>query len=200
METSFGVIMLALVGGKPKVLPLRDVLGHYIDYRKEVIIRRTRYELARAEARAHILEGLKIALDNLDKVIKTIRESKDTDTARIRLIESFKLSRIQAQAILDMRLQQLTGLERKKIEDEYEDLLKTIARLKGILGDPKKVIGIIQTELAELKEKYGDERRTKITAAAQELDIEDLVVEEDVAVTISHAGYIKRLPGTAYRA
>jgi len=199
METSFGVIMLALVGGRPKVLPVRDVLHHYIEYRKEIVIRRTRFELARAEARAHILEGLKIALDHLDKVIKTIRESKDTDTARIRLMENFKLTRIQAQAILDMRLQQLTGLERKKIEDEYEDLIKTIARLKGILGDPKKILGIIQTELKELKEKYGDERRTKITAAAQEMEIEDLVVEEDVAVTISHAGYIKRLPVTAYR-
>jgi DNA gyrase subunit A len=200
METSFGVIMLALVGGKPKVLPVRDVLMHYVEYRKEIVVRRTRFELARAEARAHILEGLKIALDHLDKVIKTIRESKDTDTARIRLMENFKLSRIQAQAILDMRLQQLTGLERKKIEDEYEELLKTIARLKGILGDPRKVLAIIQTELNELKEKYGDERRTKITAAAQEMAIEDLVAEEDVVVTISHAGYIKRLPATAYRA
>src|SRR5882762_7062002 len=199
LETSFGVIMLALVGGKPKVLPMREVLHHYIAYRKEIVVRRTRYELARAEARAHILEGLKIALDHLDKVIKTIRESKDADTARIRLMENFKLSRIQAQAILDMRLQQLTGLERKKIEDEYEELIKTIARLKGILGDPKKVLGIIQTELKELKEKYGDERRTKITAAAEEMAIEDLVAHEEVAVTFSHAGYVKRLPVTAYR-
>src|SRR5262249_42294223 len=200
LETSFGVIMLALVGGKPKVLPVREVLHHYIEYRKVVVVRRTRYELARAEARAHILEGVKIALDHLDKVIKTIRESKDTDTARMKLMENFKLSRIQAQAILDMRLQQLTGLERKKIEDEYEELLKTIARLKGILADSRKVLGIIEEELRELKEKYGDERRTKITAAAQELEIEDLVVEEDVVVSISHAGYIKRLPVTAYRA
>ena len=200
LETSFGVIMLALVDGKPKVLPMRDILRHYIDYRRNVVMRRTRYELARAEARAHILEGLKIALDHLDQIIKTIRESKDTDTARQRLMENFKLSRIQAQAILDMRLQQLTGLERKKIEDEYEELLKTIARLKGILADPRKVLDIIETELKELKEKFGDERRTKITGAAQELDIEDLVVEEDVVVTISHAGYVKRLPVTAYRA
>ncbi|HVO32674.1 MAG TPA: DNA gyrase subunit A [Elusimicrobiota bacterium] len=200
LETSFGVIMLALVGGKPKVLPMRDVLHHYIEHRKEVVVRRTRYELARAEARAHILEGLKIALDNLDKVIKTIRESKDTDTARLRLMENFQLSRIQAQAILDMRLQQLTGLERKKIEDEYEELLKTIARLKGILADPRKVLSIIQEELKELKEKYGDDRRTKITSAAQEFDIEDLVVDEDVVVSFSHAGYVKRLPVTAYRA
>src|SRR5882672_10200634 len=199
LETSFGVIMLALVAGKPKVLSMREMIHWYIEHRKDVVVRRTKYELARAEARAHILEGLKIALDHLDKIIKTIRESKDTDTARARLMESFKLSRIQAQAILDMRLQQLTGLERKKIDDEYEELIKTIARLKGILGDPKKVLGIIQTELKELKEKYGDERRTKITAAAQEFEIEDLVTEEDVVVTISHAGYIKRLPVTSYR-
>jgi DNA gyrase subunit A len=200
LETSFGVIMLALVGGKPKVLPVKEVLHHYVEHRREVVVRRTKYELARAEARAHILEGLKIALDHLDQIIKTIRESKDTDTARTRLMENFKLSRIQAQAILDMRLQQLTGLERKKIEDEYEELLKTIARLKGILADARKVLTIIQTELAELKEKYGDERRTKVTSAAQEFEIEDLVVEEDVVVTISHAGYVKRIPATAYSA
>jgi DNA gyrase subunit A len=199
MQTSFGVIMLALVNGKPKVIPMRDMLKYYIEHRREVVIRRTRYELAKAEARAHILEGLKIALDHLDKIIKTIRESKDTDTARVRLIENFHLSRIQAQAILDMRLQQLTGLERKKIEDEYEELLKTIALLKGILADPKKVLSIIREELKELKDKYGDDRRTKITAAAEELAIEDLIAEEDVVVTFSHAGYVKRLPVTSYR-
>jgi len=199
LETSFGVIMLALVNGKPKVLSMREMLHWYVEHRKEVVVRRTKFELARAEARAHILEGLKIALDNLDKVIKTIRESKDTDTARQRLMENFALSRIQAQAILDMRLQQLTGLERKKIEEEYEELLKTIARLKGVLADSRKVLGIIQEELTEIKEKYGDGRRTKITAAAEEMEIEDLVVNEDVAVTFSHAGYVKRLPVTAYR-
>jgi len=199
LETSFGVIMLALVNGRPKVLSMREMLHWYVEHRKEVVVRRTKFELARAEARAHILEGLKIALDNLDKIIKTIRESKDTDTARQRLMENFALSRIQAQAILDMRLQQLTGLERKKIEDEYEELLKTIARLKGILADSRKVLGIIQEELKEVKEKYGDERRTKITAAAEEMAIEDLVVNEDVVVTFSHAGYVKRLPVTAYR-
>lgn len=200
LESTFGVIMLALVNGRPKVLSMREMLHHYVEHRKDVVVRRTKYELARAEARAHILEGLKIALDHLDKVIKTIRESKDTDTARLRLIENFSLSRIQAQAILDMRLQQLTGLERKKIEDEYEELLKTIARLKGILADARKVLGIIQTELKELKEKYGDARRTKITGAAEELAIEDLIANEDVVVTFSHAGYVKRLPVTAYRA
>jgi DNA gyrase subunit A len=199
LETSFGVIMLALVNGRPKVLPMREMLHGYLEHRKEVVVRRTKYELAKAEARAHILEGLKIALDHLDKIIKTIRESKDTDTARVRLMETFNLSRIQAQAILDMRLQQLTGLERKKIEDEYEELLKTIARLKSILGDPKMVLAIIKDELLEIKEKYGDERRTKITAAAEEMAIEDLVVNEDVVVTFSHAGYVKRLPVTAYR-
>jgi len=199
LQTSFGVIMLALVNGKPKVLPMREMLHWYVEHRKEVVVRRTKFELARAEARAHILEGLKIALDNLDKVIKTIRESKDTDTARVRLMENFKLSRIQAQAILDMRLQQLTGLERKKIEDEYEELIKTIARLKGILADSRKVLGIIQEELKEIKEKYGDDRRTKITAAAEEMEIEDLVAHEEVVVTFSHAGYVKRLPVTAYR-
>jgi DNA gyrase subunit A len=199
LQTSFGVIMLAIVDGKPKVIPMRDMLKYYVEHRREVVIRRTRFELAKAEARAHILEGLKIALDHLDKIIKTIRESKDTDTARVRLMENFNLSRIQSQAILDMRLQQLTGLERKKIEDEYEDLLKTIARLKGILGDPRKVLDIIKTELAELREKYGDERRTKITGAAEEMAIEDLVAEQDVVVTFSHAGYVKRLPVTAYR-
>jgi DNA gyrase subunit A len=198
LETSFGVIMLALVAGKPKVLSMREMIHWYVEHRKDVVVRRTKYELARAEARAHILEGLKIALDHLDKIIKTIRESKDTDTARVRLMENFELSRIQAQAILDMRLQQLTGLERKKIEDEYEELLKTIARLKGILADARKVLGIVQQELAELKEKYGDERRTKITAAAEEMAIEDLVAHEEVAVTFSHAGYVKRLPVTAY--
>ncbi len=199
LETSFGVIMLALVGGKPRVLSMREMLHGYVEHRKEVVVRRTKFELARAEARAHILEGLKIALDNLDRIIKTIRESKDTDTARQRLMENFKLSRIQAQAILDMRLQQLTGLERKKIEEEYAELIKTIALLKGILADSRKVLGIIQEELKEIKEKYGDERRTKITAAAEEMEIEDLVAHEEVVVTFSHAGYVKRLPVTAYR-
>ena len=198
LQTSFGVIMLALVNGKPKVLPVKEVLRHYVEYRREIVVRRTRFELARAEARAHILEGLKIALDHLDKIIKTIRESKDTETARLHLMENFKLSKIQAQAILEIRLQQLTGLERKKIEDEYAELIKTIARLKGILSDPRKVLTIVQEELNALKEKYGDERRTKIAAAAQEMEIEDLIAHEDVVVTFSHAGYVKRLPVSAY--
>ncbi|MHB9155920.1 MAG: DNA gyrase subunit A [Endomicrobiales bacterium] len=200
METSFGVIMLALVNNRPKVLNIKEILHHYIEHRKIIIVRRTKFELAKAEARAHILEGLRIALDHLDAIIKTIKESKDVDIARTNLMERFKLSKIQAQAILDMKLQQLTGLERKKIEDEYLEVIKTIERLKSILSDPRKVLAIIKQELAEVKEKYGDERRTRIAAAAQELDIEDLIQEEEVAVTLSHAGYIKRLPVTTYRA
>jgi len=199
MEISFGVIMLAIVNGRPKVLPVKEIFHHYVEYRKDVIVRRTRFELKKAEDRAHILEGLKIALENMTKIVKIIRESKDVDIARNALIEEFGLSRIQAQAILDMRLHQLTGLERKKIEDEYLELIKTIARLKGILGDPKKVLAIIQQDLKDLKEKYGNERRTKITAQTGEFEIEDLIAEEDVVVTFSHAGYVKRIPVNTYR-
>jgi len=199
MEISFGVIMLAIVDGKPKILNIKQLLENYIEHRRVVVVRRTRFELKKAEARAHILEGLKIALDHLDAVIKTIKESKDVDTARDRLMEKFKLTRIQAQAILDMKLQQLTNLERKKIDDEYLDLIKLIEKLKSILADPKKVLGVIKSELEELKEKYGDERRTKIVAQTVELDEEDLIPHEEVAVTISHAGYIKRIPISTYR-
>src|SRR3989339_966498 len=199
MESSFGVIMLSLVGNRPRVLNIKEMLVHYVEHRKIIVVRRTKFELAKAEARAHILEGLKIALDNLNRIVKLIRESKDTDIARTRLIEEFELSKIQAQAILDMKLSQLTGLERKKIDDEYLELIKTIEKLKSILDDPKKVLTIIKTELAELKEKYGDERRTKITANAVDLDMDDLITEEDVVVTISHAGYIKRMPTTTYK-
>jgi DNA gyrase subunit A len=201
MENSFGVIMLALVKNRPKVMNIKEMLYHFIEHRKEVVVRRTKFELAKAEARAHILEGLKIALDNLDAVIKTIKESKDTDTARINLMTKFKLSKLQAQAILDMKLQSLTGLERNKIEEEYLALIKLIEKLKGILADSRKVLEIIKAELLEVKEKYGDERRTKILAqAAEDFAIEDLIQEEDVVVTLSHAGYIKRLPATTYRA
>ena len=199
MQSSFGVIMLALVGNKPRVLNIKEMLSLFIEHRKEVVIRRTRFELAKAEARAHILEGLKIALDNLDAIVKTIKESKDTDAARLNLMNKFKLSKIQSQAILDMKLQQLTGLERKKIEDEYLELIKTIEKLKSILASPKEILSIIKDETLEMKEKYGDSRRTKITAEAEEMDIEDLIQEEDVAVTLSHAGYIKRIPITTYR-
>ncbi|MBN1823871.1 MAG: DNA gyrase subunit A [Endomicrobiales bacterium] len=201
METSFGVIMLALVNNKPKVLNLKEMLHYFVEHRKEIVVRRTKFELAKAEQRAHILEGLKIALDNLDAVIKTIKESKDVDIARTKLIEKFKLSKLQAQAILDMRLQQLTGLERNKIESEYLDTIKLIEKLKSILADPRKVLNIIKEEMLQIKEKYGDERRTKILAqAAEEFEVEDLIQEEDVVVTLSHAGYIKRLPVTTYKA
>ena len=199
MEISFGVIMLAIVNGRPKVLPMKDIFHHYVEYRKSVIVRRTRFELKKAEDRAHILEGLKIALENMTKIVKIIRESKDVDIARAALMEEFGLSRIQSQAILDMRLHQLTGLERKKIEDEYLELIKLISRLKGILGDPKKVLAIIIEDLKELKEKYGDERRSKITAQTGEFEIEDLIDEEDVVVTLSHSGYVKRMPLDTYR-
>lgn len=200
LEVSFGVIMLALVNNRPKILNMKEMLESYLDFRREVVRRRTAFELAKAEARAHILEGLKIALDHLDSVIKTIRESKDTETARVNLMTRFKLTKVQAQAILDMKLQQLTGLERKKIEEEYLEIIKTIERLKLILSDPKRILKIIEEELLALKEKYGDERRTKIQAKETELDIEDLVADEDVVVTISYAGYIKRLPVDTYRA
>ncbi|OGS20975.1 MAG: DNA gyrase subunit A [Elusimicrobia bacterium RIFOXYA2_FULL_39_19] len=199
LETSFGVIMLSLVGGQPKILPMKEMLRCYLEHRREIILRRTRFDLAKAEARAHILEGLRIAIDNLNKIIKIIRESKDVDIAREALMDEFKLSKIQAQAILDMRLHQLTGLERKKLEDEYLELIKMIEKFKSILADPKKVTAIIQTELKEIKETYGDERRTKIQSKVVEMEIEDLVQEEDVVVTLSHAGYVKRMPVSTYR-
>jgi DNA gyrase subunit A len=200
LETSFGVIMLALANGKPKVLSFRDALFYYLQHRQEVVVRRTRYELAKAEARAHILEGLRIAIDHLDEVIKIIRSSKDTANARTRLMERFSFSQIQAQAILDMRLHQLTSIERDALENEYKELIKTIARLKGILADPKKVMAIIKEELTAIRDKYGDKRRTQIQASFEEFDVEDLIDDEDVVVTISHSGYVKRLPVDTYRA
>lgn len=200
MELSFGVIMLALVNNKPRVLNIKEVIVEFIEHRRIVIVRRTKFELAKAEARAHILEGLRIALDHLDAVIKTIKESPDTDTARTRLMERFKLSKLQSQAILDMKLQQLTGLERTKIENEYRDLTALIAKLRGILADDSKVLAIVRAELMEVRENYGDSRKTKILAqAAEDFADEDLIHEEDVVVTLSHAGYIKRIPATTYR-
>lgn len=200
LETSYGVIMLALAGGKPKVLSLRDMLDHYIGHRQEIIVRRTRYELAKAEARAHILEGLRIAIDHLDEVIKIIRGSKDAATARAKLMDKFNFTQVQAQAILDMRLHQLTNLEREALEQEYKELIKTIARLKGILADTKKVLAIVKEELGALKERYGDGRRTQIQSSFEEFDVEDLVADEEAVVTISHSGYMKRLPADTYRA
>ena len=199
MQTSFGVIMLALVNNKPKVLNIKEMLYHFVEHRKIIVVRRTKFELKKAEARAHILEGLKIAIDNLDAVVKTIRQSPDTDTARINLMERFRLSKLQAQAILDMKLQQLTGLERKKIDEEYIEVIKNIERLKSILEDPRKVLGIIKDELLQLKAKYGDKRRTHLTADAEDFNIEDLIQEEEVVVTVSNAGYIKRIPVNTYR-
>lgn len=199
MQETFGVIMLALVNGIPRVLRLNEMMKYYIDHRHEVIIRRTRYDLAEAEKRAHILEGLKICLDNLDEVISTIRKSPDTETARERLMEKFKLSEIQAKAVLDMRLQRLTGLERQKIEEEYRELLKTIARLNEILANEKLQMQIIKDELKQIKKTYGDERRTQIVYDTQEFSIEDMIAEEDVVITITHDGFIKRYPVSGYR-
>jgi DNA gyrase subunit A len=199
MQTTFGIIMLALANGQPKVLKLREMLDGFIQHRHEVVTRRAKFDLKKAEERAHILEGLKIALDNIDAIIKLIKSSKDVDTARQGLMKNFKLSQIQAQAILDMRLQRLTGLERKKIEEEYLELIKEIARLKGILESKAKRMAIIKDELLELKKKYADERRTEIREAEEEFTIEDLIAEEDMVITITHSGYIKRLSVSAYR-
>jgi DNA gyrase subunit A len=199
LRTSFGVIMLALVDGQPKVLNLKGLLHFFILHRKEIIVRRAKFELDKAERRAHILEGYKVALDNLDKVIKLIRNSKNTDEAREGLMKVFKLTEIQATAILELRLQQLTNLERKKIDEEYLEVIKTIERLKSLLASDRKVLALIKEELLALKEQFGDARRTEIIAKAQDLSVEDLIAEEDVVVTLSHGGYIKRLPVSTYR-
>ena len=200
LQNSFGVIMLALVDGVPKVLNLHQVLNHFIDFRVDVVTRRTRYELAQAEKRAHILEGLKIAIENIDEVVRIIKKSANVDAAKESLKKKFKLSEEQAQAILDMTLKRLTSLETKKIEEEYEELIKLIAKLKGILESKRRLMAVIREEIAELKKKYGDERRTEIHAATEEkFSIEDLIAEEDMVITISHAGYIKRLSVSAYK-
>jgi DNA gyrase subunit A len=199
MQTTFGVIMLALVHGAPKVLTLREMMQHFIIHRMDVLIKRTQYELDAAERRAHILEGYIIALDNIDAVIETIKKSRDVETAKNNLMKRFKLSEIQAKAILDMRLQRLTGLERKKIEDEYKELIKLIEKLKGILSSEEKRYLIIKEELITVREKYGDERRTEIVYNFEEFSLEDTIAEEDVVVTISHNGFIKRFPVSGYR-
>ena len=197
MQDTFGIIMLALVDGEPKILTLRQCLDYYINHRKDVILRRTKFELDKALARAHILEGLKIALDNIDEVINIIRNSYDD--AKERLIKRFGLSDIQAQAILDMRLKTLSGLQREKIEEEYNELMKLIAHLREILGSETLVFQIIKEELLEIKEKYGDERLTKIVAAEGEFNDEDLIKEEQMVVALTHFGYIKRMPIDTYR-
>ena len=192
MQDSFGIIMLALVKNQPMVLNLKQILEYYIEHQKEIITRRTRYELGKAKERAHILEGLKIALDHLDEVIKTIRASANAEIARAALVEKFALSERQAQAILDMRLQRLTGLERKKIDDEYVDVLETIDWLNSVLADEYKVFNIIKEDLLEVKKRFGDARRTQLTIDTSNIEIADLIAEEDIIITISHQGYIKR--------
>ncbi len=199
MQSTFGVIMLVVVNGEPRILDLKSMIHYYIEYQEEVVVRRTKFDLNKAEERAHILEGLKIALDNLDAVISLIRASRTPDIAREGLMKNFNLSQKQAQAILDMRLQRLTGLERKKVEDELRDVVKLIEKLKSILADERKVLRIIKDELLEIKEEFADDRRTKITVGSSEFDVEDLIAEEDIAVTLTHQGYIKRLPLNTYR-
>ncbi|MBE0570569.1 MAG: DNA gyrase subunit A [Ignavibacteriaceae bacterium] len=199
MQTTFGVIMLALVHGVPKVLNLKEMLEHFLNHRMDVLIRRTKFELDAAEKRAHILEGYIIALDNIDAVIQTIKKSKDVETARQNLMKKFKLSEIQAKAILDMRLQRLTGLERQKIEDEYKETIKLIERLKGILKSEEQRRIIITNELLDLKKKYADDRRTEIVYDYEDFSLEDIIAEEDVVVTITHSGFIKRFPVSGYR-
>jgi DNA gyrase subunit A len=199
MQTTFGVIMLALVKGVPKILNLKEVLQHFLEHRMDVLIRRTKFELDAAEKRAHILEGYIIALDNIDAVIQTIKKSKDVETAKQNLMKKFKLSEIQAKAILDMRLQRLTGLERQKIEDEYKETIKLIEKLKGILKSEERRNIIITEELLELKKKYADARRTEIVYDYEDFSLEDIIAEEDVVVTISHSGFIKRFPVSGYR-
>ncbi len=199
METTFGIIMLSIVGGQPRVLKLNEMLTYFLRHRRDVVIRRTRFELRKAEERAHILEGLKIALDHLDEIIALIRKAKTPDEAKAGLIEKYPLSVIQAQAILDMRLQRLTGLEREKIVRDYEEILNEIKRLKAILESEALVSQIIKDELIEIKTKYADERRTEIVPETADLTIEDLITEEEMVITITHYGYIKRLALSTYR-
>ncbi|WP_409252433.1 DNA gyrase subunit A [Bacillus sp. SCS-153A] len=200
LQTSFGINLLALVDGQPKVLNLKQCLYYYLEHQKVVIRRRTEFELKKAEARAHILEGLRIALDHIDEIIALIRGSQTTDIAREGLMEKFSLTEKQAQAILDMRLQRLTGLERDKIENEYQELVKLIAELKAILADEEKVLDIIREELTEIKDRFNDERRTEIVAGGiEQIEDEDLIPRENIILTLTHNGYIKRLPVSTYR-
>lgn len=200
MQETFGVIMLALVNGEPKILTLRDILAHYVEHQRDVVTRRTKFDLKKAEDRAHILEGYRIALDHIDEIIAIIRGAKSDQDAKEKLIARFGLSERQAVAILDMQLRRLTGLEREKIETEYQELLKTIAELKAILEDERKLFGLIKDELQEISDKFSDPRRTQIVPAENEtFEIEDLIAEEDIVVTLTHQGYVKRLPLTTYR-
>ena len=199
LETTFGVILLALIENRPKICTLKALIQVYLDHRKEVILRRTRFDLRRAQERAHILEGLKVALEHLDAIIKLIRRSKSEEEAKTGLIKEYKLTPVQAQAILEMQLRRLTALERTKIEQEYLELIKKISELQAILASEARVFGLIKDELKEISKRFGDERRTQIVAETKELDVEDLIADEDVVITISHSGYIKRLPVSAYR-
>ena len=199
MEDTFSIIMLALVNGQPKVLNIKQMLYHYIKHQEDVVTRRTKFELNKAEARAHILEGLKIALDHIDEVIRLIRSSKTGQEAKSGLMEKFNLTDIQAQAILDMRLQRLTGLEREKIDAEYEELIKRINKLREILADRRLLLNVIKDEMLKIKENYADERRTEIRHAEGEIDMRDLISDEEIAITLTHFGYIKRLPADTYK-
>jgi DNA gyrase subunit A len=199
LQDSFGIIMIALVGGVPRTLGLKEALVRYVEYQVEVVTRRTKFDLEKAEKRAHILEGLLIALANLDEVIALIKKSRTVQDARTGLMKKFKLSEEQAQAILEMRLQRLTGLEREKVKDEHKELKKEIERLKGILADPDKLNAIIIDEMQAIKKRFGDPRRTEVVPDYEDLEIEDLIAEEEVVVTITHSGYVKRLPITTYR-
>jgi len=199
MQITFGTIMLALVNGEPKVLNLKQILEHYLNHQKEIIRRRTQFDLRKAEERAHIVEGLRIALDHIDEIIKIIRSSANDQKAKESLMNNFTLSEIQAQAILDMRLRRLTGLEREKLEEEYEDLIKKINSYKEILVNERLVLDIIKTELLEIRDKYSDLRRTRIMHSKEEINIEDMIPEEDVVITLTHLGYIKRMPEGTYK-
>ena len=200
LQTTFGIIMLAIAGGRPKVLNLLEVIENFVEFRREVVRRRTEFELRKAEARAHILEGLKIALDHLDEVIKLIRGSKNPAEAREGLVTQFKLTTVQAQAILDMQLQRLTGLERQKILDELVELMKTVERLRAILSSDELLMQLVVSELKDVRQKFGDERRTEIIDESGELRIEDLIADEDMAITVTNTGYIKRTAISTYRA
>jgi len=199
MQTTFGIIFLALVNGKPRILTLKEALHYFIDHRHEIILRRTRFDLEKAENRAHILEGLKTALDHIEEIVQLIKKSRNPETAKNGLMKTFGLSEVQAKAILDMRLQRLTGLERKKIEEEYLALIKEIERLKLILSSKDKQLNVIKEEFKRIKEKYGDERRTEIVTTIEEFSVEDIIAEEDMVITISLSGYIKRFPVSGYR-
>jgi len=199
LQDTFGVIMLVLVNNEPRILGLRDLIGHYLEHQKEIITRRSQFDLDKAEERAHIVEGLRIALDHIDAVIKVIRSSRTAEIARKGLMDNFGLTERQAQAILDMRLQSLTGLQREKLEEEYAQLQKTIHYYRELLADPVKIMGVVKEELLAIKKKYGDSRRTEIARNEEEISIEDLIADEDIVVTITHSGYIKRLPINTYK-